>query len=266
MRVAVVTPYHRESLPTLRRAHESVRRQTHACTHIFVADGHPRRGMDDWDALHIKLPEAHGDYGNTPRAIGGISALNRGYDAVAYLDADNWYAPDHIESLVRFCEAESLAVAFSDRQIVLSTGELCPFVDRDEHERQHVDTNCFLITSRAAFLLPMWAMMNPELSAAGDRAMLAIIRRRAVPHGWTGRQTLFYESRWPGHFVAMGKPVPADAHNVDHGAIRDSYSPERAYERLGFDPFGGAPDEGKAVPRGSGPETLYPMSHGEYRS
>jgi hypothetical protein len=101
MRVAVVTPYFREPLDWLRQCHASVRAQTHACTHVMVADGHPQSEVAGWPGLrHIALPTSHGDYGDTPRAIGSIEAIGAGFDAIAYLDADNAYAPDHIESLV----------------------------------------------------------------------------------------------------------------------------------------------------------------------
>jgi hypothetical protein len=43
--------------------------------------------------------------GNTPRAIGGILADAYGFDAVTYLDADNWYDPAHVEDFVAAHEA-----------------------------------------------------------------------------------------------------------------------------------------------------------------
>lgn len=237
MKVAVVTPYYNEDLATLRRCHDSVVAQTYPCTHIVVADGHPRDEIGGWNAQHMRLPVAHGDYGNTPRGLGGISALNQGFDAVAFLDADNWYADDHIESLVDLTRQDNLAVAFSDRHIVLSTGELCNFVDRDEHERRHVDTSCYFITSKAAFLIPIWPMMDRVFSSTCDRAMFKILKERKVSHGWTNRRTLFYESRWIAHFEAMGKEPPPDAHSPNLDQLDARYVPERSIARLGFDPF-----------------------------
>jgi hypothetical protein len=237
VKVAVVTPYYREELETLRRCHESVLRQTYDCTHVLVADGHPRPEIAAWDAQHMALPVAHRDYGNTPRGLGGISALNQGFDAIAFLDADNWYAEDHVESLVALCEEHRLAVAFSSRHIILSTGEYCPFVEQEEFERKHVDTSCFFITSKAAFLVPLWAMMERGFSSICDRVMLKVVQSRGISHGWTGRMTLFYESRWPGHFTAMGKQPPPDAHHADWDQLQEIYLPERTIARLGFDPF-----------------------------
>src|SRR5262249_4891479 len=99
-RVAVVTPYHREPPEVLAKCRDSVRNQTYACTHVLVADGHPQRQMAHADALHIVLPLAHHDNGNTARMIGAMSAVNRGFHAIAFLDADNWYEPDHVARMV----------------------------------------------------------------------------------------------------------------------------------------------------------------------
>src|SRR5579871_2244121 len=99
LKVAVVTPYYKESPEVLRKCHESVLAQTHKCDHFLVADGHPSPLFAN-HPHHIILPHANGDNGNTPRAIGGLLAESQGYDAVAYLDADNWYEPTHIANLV----------------------------------------------------------------------------------------------------------------------------------------------------------------------
>lgn len=237
VKVAVVTPYYREGLETLRRCHDSVSRQTYPCTHIFVSDGHPRHEVAAWDAQHIVLPVPHRDYGNTPRGLGGVSAISHGFDAVAFLDADNWYSEDHVESLVTHCQRTGHAVAFSSRHIILPTGEYCPFIEQEEAERRHVDTNCYFITENAAFLIPIWAMADRGFSSICDRVMFKIIQSRGIPHGWTGRQTLYYETRWRGHFEAMGKEPPPDAHDVNWDELRRPYSPERCISRLGFDPF-----------------------------
>src|ERR1700688_808152 len=101
LKVAVVTPYHKETEAVLMRCRDSVSRQTYPCTHIMVADGHAMPVFDRMPGvLHITLPVENADCGNTPRAIGGLLAEAYGFDAVAWLDADNWYDIDHIEKLL----------------------------------------------------------------------------------------------------------------------------------------------------------------------
>ena len=236
MKVAVVTPYFDEPLEILERCHASVLAQTHGATHILVADGHPRRDVQGWDAQHLTLPQSHADGGDTPRAIAAISALNQGFDAFAFLDADNWYGPEHIASCVEVCSRKGAHVAFAARTIVLSTGQQCPFDDRDAVEQRHVDTSCFFVTRQAAFLLPLWAMIDPKVWQACDRIMLAAIQTRDVPHAWTGKRTVYYNSNWGLHFKAMGLPPPADEHQIDWKGVAARYDVECIERRFGFNP------------------------------
>jgi glycosyltransferase involved in cell wall biosynthesis len=251
MKVAVVTPYYQEPVEMLRRCHESVRSQTHACTHIMIADGHPRHEIEEWDIQHCVLPVSNRDYGNTPRGIGSILAFNQGFDAVAYLDADNWYAEDHLEILVAVCREYDVPVAVSSRQIVLSTGEYLPFGDPDEESGEHVDTNCFLITSEAAFLSSVWAMMDPAYSPVGDRVLLKTMQKFGILYGWSHKRTLFYESRWAAHFLQMGKEPPASAAPNAPDPGRNPYNPKLHLSRLGYDPFNSDANDpnGKRDPR-----------------
>lgn len=245
MRVAVITPYWREPATTLERCRDSVRKQSFPCRHIMVADGFPSDAIDSETVDHIVLPVGHGDNGNTPRCIGALTALNRGFDAFAFLDADNWFAEDHVASLVDVLTREGADVAISDRQIVLSTGEVSPYEDLDVVERRFADTSCFLFSARAAHLLPVWGMMDQVLSPICDRVMIEAIRSRGAHLSWSGRKTLFYESRWPSHFEALGKAPPNDAHHTDWDGMRGRYSPQKQRERLGFDPYAGrSPFEG----------------------
>jgi hypothetical protein len=72
MKLAVITPYHKEPIWKLERCHQSVRQQSDACTHFLIADGHPRDEIRSWDCQHIILPLEHNDNGNTPRGIGSL--------------------------------------------------------------------------------------------------------------------------------------------------------------------------------------------------
>ena len=117
MRVAVISPYYETPLDWMRQCHESVLAQTHPCVQILVADGVPVDELDAWNAQHIRLPQHHADYGDTPRAVGSMSAIGQGFEAIAYLDADNWFAPEHIESLVRLHEETGADVCLSSRDL-----------------------------------------------------------------------------------------------------------------------------------------------------
>lgn len=233
MKVAVVTPYYTETLDTLRRCHDSVLAQTHSCAHIMVADGHARPEVATWNVDHIPLPASHGDYGNTPRSIGGMSALNRGFDAVAYLDADNWLHPDHISSLIEAIEREGAPLAFSDRFIVSVDGTLMKNLPEDD-DPDHIDTNCILHTMEAARLIPIWAMMEPSLPIVGDKVFLGISRLMNLKHVRTGRKTIYYETNHGAHYRYNGLPLPGTVRELDPNERLKDYSERRCFERLGF--------------------------------
>ncbi|MCU0940002.1 MAG: tetratricopeptide repeat protein, partial [Burkholderiaceae bacterium] len=95
-RVAVVTPYYKERRAWLERCIASVKAQDYPVTHYMVADGFAQDWIDHSGVRHLKLDQGHADFGNTPRAIGAQLAVSEGFDAVCFLDADNWFAPDHV--------------------------------------------------------------------------------------------------------------------------------------------------------------------------
>ena len=101
MKAAVITPYYKEDISVLRRCHLSVLDQEVNCRHFMVADGFPNDSVSSWDCEHIILPSSHADNGNSPRAIGSISAMNQGYQLLLMLDADNWFCANHVSEALR---------------------------------------------------------------------------------------------------------------------------------------------------------------------
>src|SRR6267142_5946268 len=132
MRIAVVTPFFKPRLDWLQQCHASVRAQTHVCTHILISDGAGSNPVTGVQGQFIELQHNHGDYGDTPRAVGSISALTQGFDAVAYLDADCWYEEGHIASLVELHARTGAAVCTSARKLYDYRDnflEICPNSD-----------------------------------------------------------------------------------------------------------------------------------------
>jgi len=236
MKVAIVTPYHREMSDVLSRCHASVKAQTHQTTHIMVADGHPSPAVAAWDIQHMIMPHAHADGGDTPRGLGALSALNQGFDAVGFLDADNWLAEDHVENCLAACARNDAPISFASRQIVLSTGQYCTFEDRDVVEQRHVDTSCYFMLRDAALIMALWAMIDPRVWQACDRVMLSAIKTLGIGHAWTGHKSVYYNSHWGLHFRAMGLTPPADEHQIDWDAVASRYDAKAMAGRFGFDP------------------------------
>lgn len=209
-RVAVITPYHQEDPAVLRRCHESVLAQTLPCTHFLVADGGGDEEVDGFAARHIRLGAGHADNGNTPRTVGALCAMNEGFDAIAFLDADNWFHPDHLQSALDTRERERAEVVFSDRELVFPDGTVLLEPDGEDRERSHVDTSCIVVFAPAFHSLALWAQMPAELGPNCDRVCFQHLRARCRC-AWSERASVAFETWYLGHFVAAGRVPPASA-------------------------------------------------------
>jgi hypothetical protein len=206
-RVAVVTPYSREPLALLERCHRSVRHQSAACTHIFVADGHARDELDGWDVRHVRLPVPSANSGDTPRRIAGELAVAERFDAVAYLDADNWLRPRHVESLLAASVLRGAAVCHSARTLHRADGTMMAMRQRGDNV-DHVDTSCVLVAAPAFELLPLWGRWPAELSPIGDRLFWQAVRAKGFAPAFTGALTSCYEATHVGFYRALGEEPP----------------------------------------------------------
>ena len=151
------------------------------CTHILVNDGGEPPRVDDSGSLQVvHLPRAHHDVGNAGRAIGSVTAICQGFDALAYLDADNWYEPNHLETLAALYRASGADVCSSARNLYHPEGTLlgrCPEVDGE----RFVDTNCLFLTSAAFAVVAAWYLVPRGHVLAADREVWRTIKNRNLP-------------------------------------------------------------------------------------
>jgi glycosyltransferase involved in cell wall biosynthesis len=211
-RIAVVTPYFQEDEATLRRCIDSVAAQTVKCDHILVADGHPQEFIDGLGLRHIKLDRSHSDYGNTPRGIAAQLAISEGYGAIAFLDADNWYEPDHVE----LCLAAATQVTGDpyDCDYVVAKRR---FVSPDlktiiELARENgVDTNCFFFLPGAFHMIPFWNLMPQEVASLGDFIFGGHLHYKNLVHRKTDKITVNYLNLWEYLYTEHGLPAPMGA-------------------------------------------------------
>lgn len=218
MKVAVITPYFREPLETLRQCHQSVVNQTHPCTHFMIADGFPSRELDSWPIQHIVLAKSHADVGNTPRSIGSLSAMNQEFDAIAFLDADNLYLSNHIESMVNLYQQTHTPVCIASRTINRLDGSIMLPHGRPSDGTEHVDTSCYFFTPQAFRLLPLWAAMPTELGACGDQVIWLIIQKLNIPHAQHSTPTVAFRTQYAFDYEAAGESPPPNAKTA-----QDSY-------------------------------------------
>jgi len=131
--VTVITPSIGKT--DLKDAIRSVANQTYPCKHLIVCDG-PQYVTEVKknvyrDTNWVTSPENTGASGYNGQRIYAAYPHLVNSDYIAFLDEDNWYAPDHIESLVATIEQKNLDFAFSLRGVYSQTGE---YICNDECE------------------------------------------------------------------------------------------------------------------------------------
>ena len=254
-RIAVITPYYRESLEILRQAHETVMAQevdAHV-RHIILADGHPHREIDDWEADHIVLPRAHGDNGNTPRGIGAMLADAEGYDFIAFLDADNWFHPGHLASLLNLHDNTGATLCTSFRTLHAPDGTMLSRIDEDgttfiafeiaEAELKHFDTSSILLHRRGFELNSVWIRMPRPTAVITDRIFFAAAAHARIPFVSTQQRSVAFRSTYASHFLPeFGIAPPAGSEDKMAGItaarawLMTGEGVEQCLDRLSFWP------------------------------
>lgn len=207
-RIAVITPYYKEPIEMLRRCHDSVMDQTVNCDHLMIADGFASEEVSKWSVKHIQLPEANADNGNTPRGLGSLLALAQGYDFIAYLDADNWYTPDHLKSCLDAMSKSGAGIACTLRTYYDMDGNPLAVTEADEDQGRHVDASCFVIARKHIPLMDVWLKMPKPLSPIGDRIIYFMIKQLDLKICHTGKRTVAFRSRYKFHYAQAGLAVP----------------------------------------------------------
>jgi hypothetical protein len=210
-KIAVITPYYKESLEVLRQAHESVLEQGLNVDHFLIADGFPRVEVSSWRAQHVILPRANHDNGNTPRGIGSALARSDGYDFIAYLDADNWYHSGHISSLLELHYESEASVICSLRTFHGTDGAPLRVSESDEDNHRHVDTSCFLLYRDCFDSIDIWLKMPKILGPLCDRIFLKALREKRYRFAYSDMRTVAFRSQYAVHYVAAGLEPPHEA-------------------------------------------------------
>lgn len=214
MRIAAITPYFLEPLEILTRCVQSVKKQTIPCDHFMIGDGTQVSELNEMDIIHISLDSSHKDYGNTPRAIGGMLAIPRDYDAIFFLDADNTIDPDHVEICVETAVCNPKAdYIVAKRRFLRPDGSIIPYTQ--EPIDQLVDTNCYFLLPGSYHLIPMWSRIPNRLSIIGDRIFLAALRFEGMKFAETNHETVNYYCTAKGVYESLGEPPPIDSKCFD---------------------------------------------------
>jgi hypothetical protein len=230
-RYCVVTPYFREDRATLSRCIDSVRGLTVAADHILVADGHPKPWMDDAPVRHVTLDRPHADYGDFARGAGALMAVAEVYDGILFLDADNWFEPDHLETcLAAARQAPDCAFVAAQRKLIRPNGTRIPGRLEEQPQEDHVDTNCYLLLPSVYHLVHRWCTIPRELALIGDRLFYKALRQEGLPFAVAPRPTVNYLCLFREIYLLNGETPPPEAKpNVQPAHLQrwlDARSPE----------------------------------------
>lgn len=212
MKVAMITPYFKETIDCLKRCHFSVKYQTYPdVTHIMVADGNSSPLVESWKGEHISLPESHTDAGATPRAIAAISAFSRGYDVVGFIDADNWLDNDHVEVMLKTLKESDNDGVIATRRIMHKEDSRELYVDRVESNGDNmVDTNCMFLTRKSLNLMTYW-VTEPGKELISDRHFWGAVKHFDFRIARSLKPTVNYVTKWAWHYEYAGVEIPPDS-------------------------------------------------------
>ena len=209
MKVAVVTPYYKESLQVTNKCRASVIKQTYKDVHHYmVADGCPQEfyiGLPN----HIVLPRCD-DYGDTPRLVGCAVADAKGADAILLLDADCWLEIDHVERMVCTMLAKDVSVVTCPRKLWRMDGTYMG-VDKESDGQHFNDTNCYLVRRDAFHLFRAWGLKDKKLAIVDDRVFWATVQSHNVSMARNRKATVNYPTSFAFHYTQRDEPVPDGA-------------------------------------------------------
>jgi glycosyltransferase involved in cell wall biosynthesis len=199
----------------------SVHNQTHPCQHYVVFDGVvARKHFQIPDSVHtIELPVATGKNGIMNGGICAAAAFLVTEDYICFLDDDNWFDPDHIQTMMDVIGDK--AYCYSLRK--LYDGDTFFANDDGEslgHHGQMVDVNCFLFKREVCCgIAPLWYHTNGKLMV-GDRMVWQALKDNNTPWAATGRYTVNYR---------MGANFATKGFFFLHNALARSKYPDQDY-------------------------------------
>ena len=200
-RVMVITPT--TGKKEVFKAMESVRDQTIETEHLVIFDGQEARDKFPFAFVDghtfMTLPENVGGDGWYGHRVYAAMPLMVNADYILFLDEDNWFEPNHVETMINKIKSKDLMWAYSLRRICNERGEYvcdddCESLGRYptfyDSNLNFVDTNCycfrreFLVTVAHSFY-GQWGADRPFYKAASA----------ALPaFGCTGEATVNYRA------------------------------------------------------------------------
>ena len=203
MRVMVITPTTGKSV--VNDAINSVANQTIETEHLLVIDGGTAELQYNYIAqgehcpTTIVLPENVGADGWYGHRVYAAMPLMVNADYILFLDEDNWFEPNHVETMINKIKSKDLMWAYSLRRICDESGQYvcdddCESLGRYpafyDHSLNFVDTNCYCF--RREFLVTVAHSFYGKWGA--DRPFYKAASTSLPAFGCTGEATVNYRA------------------------------------------------------------------------
>ena len=199
MRVMVITPT--TGKDTVIKAIGSVNCQTIPTEHLIVKDGKVKHTLIYATKTRkiITLPENVGGGGWYGHRVYAAMPFMVNADYILFLDEDNWFEPNHVETLINKIKSKDLMWAYSLRRIVddreqyvceddcESLGRWPTFYD---HTLNFVDTNCYCF--RREYLVHVCQHFYGQWGQ--DRVFYQAASKSLPAFGCTGEATVNYRA------------------------------------------------------------------------
>jgi GT2 family glycosyltransferase len=201
-RIMVITPT--TGKDTVKKAIVSIADQTIQVEHLLVHDGaEAKEKMSGWGLLGnvktITLPENIGGNGWYGHRVYAAMPLMVNADYILFLDEDNWFEPNHVETMIAKIKSKDLMWSYSLRNIYDERGQyVCPddcealgrYPTFYDHNLNFVDTNCYCF--RREFLVNVAHHFYGQWGA--DRMFYKEVSKALPSFGCTGEATVNYRA------------------------------------------------------------------------
>jgi glycosyltransferase involved in cell wall biosynthesis len=184
---------------TLYKAIDSVANQTIPTEHLVVLDGLAAYYPNFPNIKTITLPENVGANGWYGHRVYAAMPLMVNADYILFLDEDNWFEPNHVETMIAKIKSKDLMWAYSLRKIHDEAGEYicdddCESLGRwptfYDHTLNFVDTNCYCF--KREYLVGLAHHFYGQWGA--DRPFYKAVAKALPSFGCTGEATVNYRA------------------------------------------------------------------------
>jgi hypothetical protein len=211
-KIAVITPYNNEDSRLIKKANVSIWNQNcddFICEHIIIVDGQDlNKSLQNINCIKLELGKNYNNNGNTPRSIGTNIAISMNYDFIMYLDTDNWFMDQHVESLLSLSK-NGEQIACSYRTFFNMKDEKLNYLeDSDCLKKTHVDTSCFLIPRLYYRYINIWHLIPNEISQWCDRIFFSNLLFNKCNIAYTEKHTVAFRSTYDVHYLRSGAAFP----------------------------------------------------------